>query len=56
VFTIGKTPLAAVQAAVMTEDVAATVWLALQLGAPDAIAPEDVKKLHDRYTNVYGQK
>jgi L-ribulose-5-phosphate 4-epimerase len=56
VFTIGKTPLTAVKAAVMTEDAAATVWMALQLGTPDAIAPEDVKKLHDRYTNVYGQK
>ncbi len=56
VFTIGKTPLAAVKAAVMTEDVAATVWMAFQLGTPDIIAAEDVKKLHDRYTNVYGQK
>lgn len=56
VFTIGKTPLVAVKAAVMTEDAAATVWMALQLGKPDVIAPEDVKKLHDRYTNVYGQK
>ncbi len=56
VFTVGKTPLAAVKAAVMTEDVAATVWMALQLGTPDSIAQEDVEKLHDRYTNVYGQK
>ena len=56
VFTIGKTPLTAVKAAVMTEDVAATVWLALQLGTPDVIPSDDVKKLHDRYTNVYGQK
>jgi len=55
VFTIGATPLAAVKAAVMTEDVAATVWMAMQLGAPDVIAPEDVEKLHHRYTHVYGQ-
>jgi len=56
VFAIGKTALAAVKTAVMTEDVAATVWMALQLGTPDSIKQEDVEKLHDRYTNVYGQK
>ena len=56
VFTIGKTAEAAVKAAVMTEDVAATVWMALQLGTPDEIPAEDVAKLHHRYTNVYGQR
>jgi L-ribulose-5-phosphate 4-epimerase len=55
VFTIGKSAKAAVKAAVMVEDVARTVWYALQLGTPDEIAPEDVAKLHDRYVNVYGQ-
>ncbi len=55
VFTIGKNGEAAVKAAVMTEDVAKTVWLALQLGAPDIIAPDDVAKLHYRYTHIYGQ-
>jgi L-ribulose-5-phosphate 4-epimerase len=55
VFTVGPTAEAAVKAAVMTEDVAKTVWLALQIGQPDEISAEDVKKLHDRYTNVYGQ-
>jgi L-ribulose-5-phosphate 4-epimerase len=55
VFTIGKDARAAVKTAVMTEDVAATVWLAIQLGNPQEIAPEDVKRLHDRYMNVYGQ-
>jgi L-ribulose-5-phosphate 4-epimerase len=55
VFTIGSTAKAAVKAAVMVEDVARTVWLALQLGQPDEIAPEDVAKLHQRYTHVYGQ-
>ena len=56
VFTIGKNAEAAVKAAVMTEDVAATVWLALQIGKPDLLPQEDIDKLHDRYTNVYGQK
>lgn len=55
VFTLGETPLAAVKAAVMTEDVAATVWLALQLGTPDIIPQEAVDKLHQRYTTIYGQ-
>lgn len=56
VFTIGKNAEAAVKAAVMTEDVARTVWYALQLGEPDEIPADDVAKLHHRYTNVYGQR
>ena len=56
VFTIGKNAEAAVKAAVMTEDVARTVWYALQLGTPDEIPAEDVAKLHQRYTEVYGQR
>lgn len=55
VFTVGATAEAAVKAAVMVEDVARTVWIALQLGQPDEIAPEDVARLHQRYTHVYGQ-
>lgn len=55
VFTIGRDARAAVKAAVMTEDIAATVWLALQLGTPDEIPLEDVDKLHHRYTHAYGQ-
>lgn len=55
VFTIGKTAEAAVKAAVMTENNARTVWLALQIGVPDEIPAEDVAKLHHRYTHVYGQ-
>lgn len=56
VFTIGKHAEAALKAAIMVEDVAATVWLALQIGQPDEISPENVAKLHYRYMNVYGQK
>ncbi len=55
VFAVGPDAEAAVKAAVMTEDAAATVWLALQLGSPEEISPEDIEKLHWRYTNVYGQ-
>lgn len=56
VFTVGKSVRDAVKAAVMVEDVARAVWLALQLGQPDVIPAEDVAKLHDRYMNVYGQQ
>jgi L-ribulose-5-phosphate 4-epimerase len=55
VFTIGKDAEAAVKAAVMTEDNAAIVWLALQMGEPLPISGEDIDKLNYRYTNVYGQ-
>lgn len=55
VFTIGSSAEAAVKAAVMTEDVAATVWLALQLGQPLPISDEDIARLHHRYTHMYGQ-
>ena len=56
VFTLGATPRAALKAAVMTEDVARTAFLATQLGAPVPIVQADIDKLYDRYTNVYGQK
>lgn len=56
VFTIGTTPRAALKAAVMTEDVARTAFLAMQLGNPVPILQADIDSLHDRYTNVYGQK
>lgn len=55
VFTIGRDATAAVKAAVMTEDAAATVWLALQMGTPEVISEQDVEKLHRRYTSDYGQ-
>jgi L-ribulose-5-phosphate 4-epimerase len=55
VFTIGGSAGAAVKAAVMVEDVARTVWLALQIGRPEEISASDVEKLHARYKNVYGQ-
>ena len=55
VFAIGRSAEAAVKAAVMAEDAAATVWLAMQIGAPEAIPQEAVDKLHKRYTQAYGQ-
>ena len=55
VFTVGPTAAAAVKAAVMVEDIAATVWLALQIGTPEALPDDIVEQLHRRYTTVYGQ-
>jgi L-ribulose-5-phosphate 4-epimerase len=56
VFTIGRTPRAALKAAVMAEDVARTAFLSMQLGTPVPISQADIDSLYDRYTNVYGQK
>ncbi|MHC4403481.1 MAG: L-ribulose-5-phosphate 4-epimerase [Planctomycetota bacterium] len=56
VFAWGPTPRAALKAAVMTEDVAKTVHLALQIGRPLEIPPEEARKWYDRYHNTYGQE
>ena len=56
VFSIGPTPRKAVAAAVMCEDVARTVHLSRQLGAPVPIEPAAVDALFHRYQNVYGQR
>ncbi|MGZ3950888.1 MAG: L-ribulose-5-phosphate 4-epimerase [Flavisolibacter sp.] len=55
VFTIGKTPEAAVKTAVMVEDVARTVFYALQLGPLDEIPVDEVARAHRRYLDEYGQ-
>ena len=54
-FTWGPTPRAALKAAVMLEDVAKTVHLALLLGKPAPLPPAEVKKWWDRYHTTYGQ-
>jgi len=55
VFTIGKTPLAALKSAVMVEDAARTMFYAFQLGEPEVIPPEEVERAHRRYVEEYGQ-
>jgi L-ribulose-5-phosphate 4-epimerase len=55
VFAVGPSAEKAVQVAVMTEDNAAIMFLAFQLGVPVPIAPKDIDMLYDRYQNVYGQ-
>ena len=54
VFTIGKSVPAALKAAVMVEDNAKTVWLALQIGQPDELPADEVAANYDRYQNRYG--
>ncbi|HEV2493573.1 MAG TPA: L-ribulose-5-phosphate 4-epimerase [Terriglobia bacterium] len=54
-FAFGATPRAALKAAVMLEDVAKTVHLALLLGEPQPLPPDEVKKWYDRYHTTYGQ-
>lgn len=55
VFAWGSSPKAALKAAVMTEDVAKTVWLAMQIGEPKVIPADEAEKWYDRYHNRYGQ-
>ena len=56
VFTVGPSVMAAVKAAIMTEDVARTVYYALQLGQPDEIPADEVSRAHRRYVDKYGQR
>jgi len=56
VFTIGPNTEAAVKAAVMTEDVARTVHLALLRGQPAPIPAEEVARLRRTYLEHYGQR
>jgi L-ribulose-5-phosphate 4-epimerase len=55
VFTVGPNVEAAVKAAVMVEDVARTVYYALQLGHLDEIPADEVARAHQVYMGDYGQ-
>lgn len=54
-FTIGVTARDAVKAAVMCEDAARTVHIALQGGSVIPIPQDRIDALYARYQNVYGQ-
>jgi len=56
VFTFDHSVEAAVKAAVMLEDSAKTVWLALHLGPLTELPDDEIKKWWDRYHTTYGQK
>lgn len=55
VFTIGATAAKALQAAVMVEENAKTVAIALSLGVPDELPPADVERQRTFYLEGYGQ-
>jgi ribulose-5-phosphate 4-epimerase/fuculose-1-phosphate aldolase len=55
VFTIGPTASKALQAAVMVEENARTVAIALSLGTPDELPAEDVERQRAFYLGAYGQ-
>jgi len=55
VFTIGPSPESALKTAVMLEDIAKTVYLAMLRGTPLQIPEEEVKRAHKRYKEKYGQ-
>ena len=56
VFTIGPSPEAALKAAIMLEDIAKTVHLALLRGVPDEIPKQEVQRAHRAYMEKYGQR
>ncbi|MDI6827000.1 MAG: L-ribulose-5-phosphate 4-epimerase [Armatimonadota bacterium] len=56
VFTIGRTVKDAFKAAVMVEDVAKTVHLALLIGQPEELSNEEIERAHKRYIEKYGQR
>jgi L-ribulose-5-phosphate 4-epimerase len=54
VFTIGATVQKALKAAVMVEDVARTVAIAMTLGGVERLPYEEIAANYDRYQNRYG--
>jgi len=56
VFTVGTSVEAALKAAVMVEDAARTLWVAMQIGAPQPLPPAVVQALHQAYRSNYGQR
>ncbi len=54
VFTIGSTIHKALQAAVMVEDVARTVAIAMGIGVINALPDSEIASNFDRYQNRYG--
>lgn len=55
VFAWGPSAHEALKAAVMVEDTARTVALAMQVGQPAILPPAEAAKWHDRYQHRYGQ-
>ena len=56
VFAVGTSVQGALKAAVVVEDIARTVHLAMALGQPIPIPPEEAMRLYTVYHTKYGQK
>jgi len=56
VFAVGTSARGALKAAVVVEDVARTVHLAMVKGSPVPIPPDEAQRLYDVYHSRYGQK
>jgi len=56
VFAVGVHPRGALKAAVVVEDIARTVHLAMVKGTPIPIPPQEAQRLYDVYHTKYGQK
>jgi L-ribulose-5-phosphate 4-epimerase len=56
VFAVGTSVQGALKAAVVVEDIARTVHLAMALGKPIPIPPEEAMRLYTVYHTKYGQK
>jgi L-ribulose-5-phosphate 4-epimerase len=54
VFTLGPSVEKALKAAVMVEDIAKTVWLAMQLGQVEELPAEEIAANYERYQTRYG--
>lgn len=55
VFAVGKNAKASLKSAVMCEDNAKSVAIAMQVGQPKRLPQEVIDSLYERYQNVYGQ-
>ncbi|MCL6087506.1 MAG: L-ribulose-5-phosphate 4-epimerase [Actinobacteria bacterium] len=55
VFTFDKSPSKALNDAVIVEDIAKTYHIALQVGVPENLTKEEIKKRWSRYQTTYGQ-
>ncbi len=54
VFTVGETVKKALKSAVMVEDIAKTVWMAMQIGEIEELPAEEIQANHERYQTRYG--
>lgn len=54
VFTVGASVQKALKAAIMVEDIAKTVWLAMQIGQVESLPADEIAANYERYQTRYG--